>query len=470
MQVIESIGALIFTLGVLITIHEYGHFWVARFCGVKVLRFSVGFGKAIWSWRSEPLSVAAGASIATRSNETEQGTEFVIAALPLGGYVKMLDEREGFVPDDQIHMAFNRKSPWQRMAIAVAGPAANVLLALVAYWALFVIGIPGLKPVVDELNPGSVAYQAGLRQGQQIFEVDGVQVSSMRDVRMQLFDRIGDTGAILISVGAPDSASEVSRNEIRVPIRAWLSGADEPDPVGELGLRYRAAIIGRLVHGEPAIAAGFQTGDRVLEVDGEPVSGWSDWVNEVQARPEVPAEVLVLRDERELLLTVTPRRRELNGNVTGFLGAGLYTPEISQDRLVTDRHSLWHAWLPAGEETWKLTVFTLNALKKMVVGDISVKNLSGPITIAQIAGSTAKSGLQDFVSFIALLSISLAVLNLLPIPVLDGGHILYCAAEILLRRPVPERLQVWGMQIGVFLVVSVMLLAIYNDIVRLILR
>lgn len=473
MQVIESIGALIVTLGILVTIHEFGHFWVARLCGVKVLRFSVGFGKSIWSWRGKPVApapVPEGTHIATRSNEPEEGTEFVVAALPLGGYVKMLDEREGFVPDDQLHMAFNRKSPWQRMAIAVAGPAANVLLAIVAYWLLFAIGIPGVKPVLNELAPGSVAYEAGLREGQQIFAVDAEPVASWRDVRLQLFDRIGDTGALVLSVGRPDSGSEVSRNVVRVPITNWLAGADEPDPVGALGLRFMPAAIGLVLDGEPAQAAGFERGDRVLEVDGETVVGWSDWVQMVQARPHTRTEVLVERGEREVMLIVTPRARELDGRTTGYLGAGPLIPEVPPERLVVDRYSVWYAWIPAAEETWKLTLFNLNALSKLVTGDLSVKNLSGPITIAQIAGATAKSGLQDFVSFIALLSIMLAVMNLLPIPVLDGGHILYCAAEILFRRPVPERIQIWGMQIGVFLVVSIMLLAIYNDIARLIVR
>ncbi len=477
MQVIESIGALIVTLGILVTIHELGHFWVARLCGVKVLRFSVGFGKAIYAWRGQPVAappIPEGTLIETRSNEPDEGTEFVIAALPLGGYVKMLDEREGFVPDDQLHMAFNRKSPWQRMAIAVAGPAANVLLAIVAYWMLFTVGVTGVKPVLGELDPESSAYSAGLREGQQIFSVDATPVETWTDVRLQLFDRIGDTGTVVMTVGAMDSASDVSRETVRLRVERWLAGTDEPDPVGDLGLAVAypdiPPVIAGLVDGEPAKAAGFKAGDRVLAVEDKPVVTWGDWVRLVQQNPDTPIDVLVERDGGETVVRVTPRGREVDGGTQGYVGASRHGIEFPPEMLVEVTHPFWYAWIPATEKTWTVTVFTLKSLKKMIVGAISPKNLSGPITIAQIAGSTAKSGLEDFVGFIALLSISLAVLNLLPIPVLDGGHIMYSAAEILFRRPVPERVQMWGMQLGVFVVVSIMLLAIYNDIARLILR
>ncbi len=477
MQVIESIGALIVTLGILVTIHELGHFWVARLCGVKVLRFSVGFGKSIYAWRGKPVAatpVPEGTVVETRTNEPDEGTEFVIAALPLGGYVKMLDEREGFVADDQVHMAFNRKSPWQRMAIAAAGPAANVLLAIVAYWLLFAVGVTGIKPVLGELDPESAGYQAGLREGQQIYAVDAVPVETWTDVRLQMFDRIGDTGTIEVTVGGRDSVSDVSRETVQLRVERWLAGVDEPDPVRDLGLMIAfpdiPPVIAGLVDGEPAKAAGFVPGDRVTGVQGQAVATWGDWVELVQQNPDTPIDVTVLRDGVEHTVRVTPRGRELEGRTTGYVGASRHGIEFPPDMLVQVRHPLWYAWIPATEKTWTVTVFTLKSIKKMIVGAISPKNLSGPITIAQIAGTTAKSGLEDFVGFIALLSISLAVLNLLPIPVLDGGHILYSAAEILLRRPVPERVQIWGMQLGVFLVVSIMLLAIYNDIARFVLR
>lgn len=471
MAVIENILALIVTLGILVTFHELGHYVVARYFGVKVLRFSVGFGKALYTRRMKPVPAAPipeGTVVRSRTNEPEEGTEFVIAALPLGGYVKMLDEREGYVADDQLHMAFNRKTPLQRMAIAAAGPAANLLLALVAYWILFTAGVGGVKPVLGDIEPQTPAFEAGIRSGQQVMAVDGTPVGSRRALFRELFNRIGDSGHISLRV----ANNEVDFGRVvEIPITSWLSDVEEPHPLMALGLSMYyppiPAVIGGLIKGEAAIRDGFEVGDRVAAVNGEPVRDWVHWVELIRASPNQELNVTVDRNGSQRQLRVTPGSRESGGRNIGHIGASRDEMEFPADLQVMVTYPFYSAWIPAAEETWSMTLFTLSSIKKILVGDISPKNLSGPITIAQIATATAKSGLETFINFLAVLSISLCVINLLPIPVLDGGHILYCAAEVIFRRPVPERIQMWGLQVGIFLMVSIMLWAVFNDISRL---
>jgi regulator of sigma E protease len=498
LEVLQSIIALIVTLSILVTIHEYGHYAAARLCGVHVLRFSIGFGKALYSRRGRPpapVPVPAGQQVGTRSNEALDGTEFTIAVLPLGGYVKMLDEREGFVPDDQLHLAFNRKPVLQRIFIVAAGPVANFLLAIVAYWALFTAGVTGIVPLLGDIDPQSQAARAGIHANQEIIAVDGVSTSTWSDVNLRLFNRIGDSGEIRIKTCEINSTSELfldedlsreaepvlssaclslssaTTREHVISVFDWLADAEEPYPAGALGLVLKypdiPAVIGEVIDNEPAIAAGLMAEDRILEVDGRAVKSWPEWVELVQESAEQPLQLVVQRQTEVLYLTLTPRSLDRGDKRVGYVGASRQAIELPAEMQRVVSYPIYSAWLPALEKTWTVTAFTLDSIKKMIVGAISPKNLSGPITIAQIASSTAQSGLESFVGFIALLSISLGVLNLLPIPVLDGGHLLYYLIELVARRPVPEKIQLWGLQLGMFIIVSIMLLAFYNDLTRL---
>ena len=472
-EIVQSVVALIVTLSVLVTIHEYGHYIVARWCGVHVLRFSVGFGRPLWMKRGRaPLLPPPPPDqiIATRSNVALEGTEFAVAGIPLGGYVKMLDEREGFVPDDQLHLAFNRKPVWQRMAIAVAGPVANFLLAIVAYWLLYSVGVTGLTPRLGEIDDGSKAGQAGLSRGQEVVAVDGVPTRTWSDVNMQLFQRIGDTGRIVFDVHEGESQS-TQVDQYVVDVENWLADANEPYPTRDLGMIQWSpplpAKLGSIVADESAERAGFLAGDHVRSANGEAVDDWYDWVEVVKASPSRRIDVEVERSGQFIALSVVPRPRTVNGEVEGFFGASVELVALPPDMYREVRYPIYLAWIPALERTWSVTAFTLNAIGKMIMGAISPKNLSGPITIAQVASASAESGFETFIGFLALLSISLAVINLMPIPMLDGGHLVYYTFEAVFGRPVPDRVQEWGLQVGLFLIVSIMVLAFYNDLTRL---
>ncbi len=472
LEVVQSVVALIVTLSILVTFHEFGHYWVARKFNVHVLRFSVGFGKPLFIKRGKapaPVPVPEGAVVGTRANEPLAPTEFAIAAIPLGGYVKMLDEREGFVPDDQLHLAFNRKPVLQRIAIVAAGPIANFLLAIVAYWFLFSVGVTGIVPKLGDIDPDSSAGEAGLRAGQEIIAVDGVDTETWADVNMQLFDRIGDTGEIVLTVREPGSLD--TTRDYTISVAEWMSREDEPYPTADLGLvlftPFIPATIASVVEGEAAARGGLMAGDRVLSAGGSPVANWGELVSTIQQHPGIPLDLSVLRGGDTIELRVVPGRIERDDGFVGYLGASRMPIEMPADMQREVSYPVYSAWIYAIERTWSVTTFTLESIQKMIVGAISHKNLSGPITIAQVANATAQSGLESFIGFIALLSISLGVLNLLPIPVLDGGHLVYYFVELITGRPVPERIQIWGLQMGMFLIVSVMLLAFYNDLTRL---
>ena len=403
------------------------------------------------------------------ANEPETGTEFAISAIPLGGYVKMLDEREGYVPDDQLPLAFNRKPVLQRIAIVAAGPIANFILAIVAYWLLFSVGVTGVKPLLGHIDPSSAAGKAGLTDGQEVVAVDGYPTRTWSEVNMRLFERIGETGDVTITAREPGSYAVT--NDYVIPIKNWMSKAANPYPMGNLGLVLKSphvpAVIGGLLNGEPAIKAGLKPGDKVVAVDGKPIAGWEAFVGVVQKHADNPLDLSVSRDGKNIHVTVTPRTRISDGKVTGYIGASAPPVAMPKEMQRTVRYPFYSAIVPALGKTWALTEFTLESIKKILTGDISHRNLSGPITIAQIANASAQTGLEGFIRFIALLSISLGVLNLLPIPVLDGGHLLYYFIEFITGKPVPERIQVWGLQVGMFLIVSIMLLAFYNDLTRL---
>lgn len=442
---LETVLWFLLALIILVTVHEFGHFYVARRCGVRVLRFSIGFGKPLFSWHDR------------------QGTEYSVAPIPLGGYVKMLDEREGEVPEAELHQAFNRKTVWQRIAIVAAGPVANFILAVLLFWVLFLRGTADFVPIVGDVEPGSLAEKAGLVAGQEIVAIDGRPTPTRQAVTRQLIERLGESGTLSFAVRYPESTLIYNS---RVEISDWLKGSEEPDVLGGIGLSLQLppVVVGQVLDDSPALKAGFQTGDRVLEADGLVIETWSEWVDYVSKRPGEPISVLVDRDGRERQLRVTPEPETVNGETIGKIGMAGQWPE---EFIRRTEYSLTGALNEAAVETWDTAVFILGSMKKLIVGEISTKNLSGPITIAKVAGSSAEAGWVSFVSFLALLSVSLGVFNLLPIPVLDGGHLAYYLVEAVKGSPVSERVQMVGYQIGLFVVVSIMILALYNDVLRL---
>lgn len=450
MNTLYMVLGLLVALGVLVTFHEFGHFWVARRCGVKVLRFSVGFGTPLLRWHDR------------------HGTEFVVAAVPLGGYVKMLDEREGEVPAELLEQAFNRKSVKQRFAIVSAGPIANFLLALLFFWILAMLGSQQVRPVIGAVEEGSLAAQAGLVAGQEIVAVDGKRTPGWAAVSLQLVRRLGESGELALTVRESDSSLE---RDYRLSLNDWLRGADDPDPVASLGIRpwrpQTPAVLAQLAPDGPALAAGLQVGDRVLAIDGLVLADWQQLVDAVRQRPDEAVTLRIERggEEREVRLTLASRGE--GETRMGYLGAGVEGVEWPAEMLREVSFGPFEAVAESLRRTWSMSVLTLDSLRKMLFGELSVKNLSGPITIAKVAGASAQSGVGDFLNFLAYLSISLGVLNLLPIPVLDGGHLLFYLIEWARGRPLSERVQVWGMQIGISVVVGVMLLALVNDLSRL---
>jgi regulator of sigma E protease len=451
MELVYTIGITLGTLAILVAVHEYGHFWVARRCGVQVLRFSIGFGKSLFSW------------------EDKQGTQYSIAAIPLGGYVKMLDEREGEVPEELLDRAFNRKPVLQRIAVVSAGPLANLALAVVAYWGLFMAGETGYVPIIGEVEAGSVADVAGLEAGQEIVAIDGGKTPTWQALSFRLLDRIGDTGTIRFAVKYPDSDMVY---ESEADVQRWLSDQEQPDLFGGLGISMYVPevppVVDEVVAGSPAEAIGLRSGDKVLRADGVTMSLWMDWVEYVRARPQQPIELEYLRGGEILQAVIVPERiTDNNGESFGRVGVGVALPEMPPEMVRSFSRGPLEALGASFIRTGELTVFTLKSIQKMLMGLISPKNLSGPITIAKVATASAKSGLDSYISFLALLSVSLGVLNLLPIPVLDGGHLLFYTVELLAGRPVPEKIQSLGYQLGLFMVLGIMMLALYNDFSRL---
>jgi regulator of sigma E protease len=446
-----TVLAFIVALGVLIVFHEFGHYVVARFFGVKVLRFSIGFGRALW-----------------RTRRGRDQTEWVIAALPLGGYVKMLDEHEGPVAPEEAHRAFNRQSVWKRIAIVAAGPVANFLLAIVFYWALFVGGVQEAKPVVGAPDPGTVAAASGLTRGETILKINGEPMASWQQVRWRLLQ---------LAVERQPARLEVIDPQQRLTWRTLdLSGFDlegfDGDPLARLGLRLERPdvppIIGKVVPGSVAEAGGLRPGDRVVSIDGEEIRVWEDVVRAVRRRPDEILRLGIVRAGNRMEVGLRPEAVQQNGERFGRIGAAAQIDAESMKNLVTTvRYAPAAALAMAIERTWETSAFSLKMLGKMVVGQISWKNLSGPVTIADYAGQSAQLGIGAYIAFLALISISLGVLNLLPIPLLDGGHLLYYVVEIVKGSPVSERAMELGQRLGLTLLLFLMAFAIYNDFNRL---
>lgn len=450
MELIQTILSFLVALLILVSIHEFGHFYVARRCGVKVHRFSIGFGKVLWSWRDK------------------QGTEYAFAALPLGGYVKMLDEREGDVAPEERHLAFNNKTVWQRIAIVAAGPLANFLLAILLFWGLLLQGQRDLIPVIDKVVPGSVAAHAGLESGQEIVAVDGEPTPTWQALNKALLNRLGETGQIRFTVAYPDSHFNY---ESEAQLVDWLRESVDPDPLEGLGITLFLPkippIVGEVLAASPAEKAGLAVGDKILGVDELVIDDWKAWVEYVRKHPGKALQVRFERDAQERQVTLIPELVDDNGQRVGRIGLGVKAYDIPDELIRSYDYSIVGAFVAGVSKTWETSGFVLLSVKKLILGEISTKNLSGPITIAKVAGSSAESGLRSFIGFVALLSVFLAVFNLLPIPVLDGGHLFYYLIEVIKRKPVSDKVQMLGYQVGLLLVISLSILALYNDIMRL---
>ncbi|MEW5967395.1 MAG: RIP metalloprotease RseP [Pseudomonadota bacterium] len=448
MSVLHTILWFLVAIGILVVVHEFGHYLAARLAGVKVLRFSVGFGKPLLSRRFG-----------------RDQTEWTLSALPFGGYVKMLDEREGVVPADQVHRSFNRATVWRRIGIVIAGPAANFLLAIVFYWALFVNGLPALKPIVGEPPADTPAAIAGLVAGDEIRRVNGKETLSFQDLRLALL-RAG-VAADAITLELADGRT------LRLDVQAMQTENLEQDILRPLGVvRYNpdiAPVIDQVLPDGAAARAGFQAGDRVLAANGARVDSWQDWVQIVRQHPAATLAVEIERGGQRQTLAVVPDAVDEAGERVGKIGAGpRVDPSVAALLMTEVRYGPLAAIGHGAARTWEMSLFTLEMMGRMVLGQVSWKNLSGPLTIADYAGQSATLGWISFVGFLALVSVSLGVLNLLPIPLLDGGHLMYYVAEVLTGRPVSERTMERGARVGMFLLLLLMSFALFNDLQRLI--
>lgn len=434
--ILITIPAFLLALGILVTIHEFGHFWVARKMGVKVITFSVGFGKSIKSWYR-------------KGDETE----YRLAAIPLGGYVKMLGEQDEEIADSEKHLSFANKSLGARAAIVAAGPVANLLFAILVLWVMYILGVPGYKPLVGEVKSQSLAEQGGLRQGDEIISVDGERTATLQSLRLILIDR-------LFSQQKADLM--VKRGENEVPVSLDFTNIPLPDSGKEfefmgIGDPIFPAVVGELVEG-PAKRAGLQVGDRVVKTNGKSIQAWKDWVDIIQASPNQTMQVQVLRQGRLVDLRITPEPRQDDAS-KGQVGV------LVESIRAIDRYGPIDALTQGAGTTWRLTLLTFKMIGKLLTGQAKLENLSGPIRIADVAGKTAQVGLSPYLFFLALVSISLGVINLLPIPVLDGGHLFMMAIEWVKGSPLSETAREHAQFVGLIILVMLMSIAFYNDIV-----
>ena len=451
MELLNTILAMIVTLGILVTIHEYGHFWVARRCGVKVLRFSVGFGKPLFSWKDK------------------QGTEYAVALIPLGGYVAMLDEREGEVLEAELNQAFNRKPVLQRIAVVAAGPVVNLLFAVLVYWAMFVAGVDKVVPVTGDIAVGSVAEQAGIQPGYEVVSIGGRPTQSWDEVNLMLAHYVGESADVPVVVRPLDANLHQT---LILKLKNWSVDLESESPLMAVGIAPYTpdypAVIGRLVDDGRAAAAGLMIGDQIVAVDEQLISDWREFVVIVKASAEKQLNLMIERDGQSLMLPVMPAAHTLEtGEVSGYIGAAVAAVEWPENMVRTIEYGVLESVSKAFIKTGQMITLTLDSIWKMLEGILSVKNLSGPITIAKVAGASAASGVEAFAGFLAYLSISLGILNLLPIPVLDGGHLLYYFAELVRGKPVSERTQMVGLRLGMAVLFTLMGVAIFNDLMRL---
>ncbi|MCL1044226.1 sigma E protease regulator RseP [Shewanella electrodiphila] len=455
-----NLGSFIVALGILITAHEYGHFWVARRCGIKVERFSIGFGKTLWR------------------KVGKDGTEYVIAMLPLGGYVKMLDERVEDVPDELKDQAFNRKTVWQRIAVVSAGPIANFLFAIVALYIMYMIGVSSLKPVIDTTRANTPAAQIQLQEPMQIVSVSGQKVRNWEEVNLALVSHIGGTELDISLMPLSLSAQNTSAQEqaqvttYQLDIRNWQFDPDKESPITAMGLGiYRPGIepiIALVTKGSAAEMAGLALGDEILEINRQPYQDWNGFVDVIQTSADKDVELTVLRENKQKTIIVTPQAQtNANGETIGVVGVSPTQIDWPESMRFQLEYGIVDSFTAAADKTWQLVVVSFKMIGKLFTGDVSVKNLSGPISIAQGAGTSADYGLVYFLGFIALISVNLGIINLMPLPVLDGGHLLYYFIEVITGKPVPEKVQDIGFRFGAAMLLLLMSVALFNDFSRL---
>lgn len=448
--IIYSILGFVVAIGLLTTIHEFGHFWVARILSIKVLRFSIGFGKPLVSWHDK------------------QGTEYVLAAIPLGGYVKMLDQNEGIVAPNEVHLAFNRKSVWARMAVIAAGPLFNILFAIIAYWCVFMLGVISVVPVLGDVPQGSIAALAGLKSGQEIVAIDERPTNSWEDIAVALISNVGDRNFINIKV---DDRTTRQTSIHALNLTNWALANNDENIIKNLGLEPLdpiQPIIGKVMPGMPAAYAGLQPGDIILSVNGEPTTSRTAFMRSLNDKYEHAIHLGIKRNNHMLDILITPNKKLLEGGTaTGFIGIQFADQVWPESLIRMQSYPPMMAFHKAVDRTKEYTILTLQFLRKMVMGQMSLQHVAGPISIAKFAGRTAESGIASFLGFLALVSISLGVLNMLPIPVLDGGHFLYCIIELIRGRPLSDRAMYYGQTLGFAILGGFMVLALYNDIIRI---
>ena len=451
MSFLHTVISFIVALGVLIVVHEYGHYLMARLCNVRVLRFSVGFGRSLATWRLGP-----------------DATEWTIAVVPFGGYVKMLDEREAPVAPADLPRAFNRQSVWRRFLIVVAGPLFNFLFAIAVYAGLYMYGLPEARPVLAQPAAGTLAHGAGFRAGDTVRSIDGDAVATWQEVRWRVLQGALQREALRIEVA--DSRGDIASHVL--DLRNYPSDDVESDTLERIGFRlYRPPldpVLGRVVSGGAAERAGLKEGDRVTHADGAPVADWGALVQAIRSHPAAVLRLTVERDGAQLRIDVVPDGVNEAGSRVGRIGAAPRIPAAESERsIVRVSYGPLDSLAKAAAKTWDISIFSLRMLGKMLIGEVSWKHLSGPVTIADYAGQSAQMGWLAYATFLALISISLGVLNLLPIPLLDGGHLMYYAVEIIKGSPVSERAMEFGQRVGLALLLVVMAFAFYNDLNRL---
>lgn len=450
MQIIGYLLAFIVAVGIIVTVHEFGHYWAARKLGVKVLRFSVGFGKPLLKHVSSKDKI-----------------EYVLASIPLGGYVKMLDEREGEVPRYIVRQAFNRQPVWKRFVIVSAGPAFNFVFAVLAYWMAFMVGVEGIKPTVGEVLHDSIARKAEIKSGDTFIYVEDVAVQTWQQTLIQLLDKALESGAAKVTLRSKDSSQRVVALDLS-DTNHLLSEGELLEKIGITPWRYRLEPVFGEIDSGVAKTAGMRAGDRVISVDGEEVNSWVDLVTYVRAHAGVSIDMLIRRNGENINFVLVPERVNENGETFGRIGVYPFVDQALLDRQrVIVRYNLFDAVVKGIVETWEHSILTLKILWRLVKGEASLKNISGPITIAEYAGGAAAIGFSAFVSALALISIAIGILNLLPIPALDGGHLLYYLIEIVKGSPVSEQFEMVGQRVGIIVLIGLMSLAFYNDIHRL---
>ena len=471
-EIIFAVLAFIVAIGVLVSVHEYGHFWVARRLGFKVLRFSVGFGSPLLRWQGRPIKYPVGASEAGGSDELIEsaGPEYWLSSIPLGGYVKLLDEREGPVPLAEQHLAFNRRPISHRIAVLIAGPGFNFLFAIFAYWLMFVSGVPGTKAIVGTIATGSVAEQVGMMPNDEILTIGGRATPTWEAAVLAILDELLRDGLIDMTVQNGQGASRAleldvqgREAELTEPEALWIGLGFEPGPI-------LPPVMDEISDGGTAEQAGFISGDKVLSVEGEKISSWFSWVEYVRERPGETVMVVIERNGYQRSMELTIGSAQDGDQSIGRIGAGMdadLAQKIYDQAMVEQRFGLLEA-LPKGvTKTWDMSVLTVRMLARMFTGDVSVRNISGPLNIATIARDSARAGFTAFLGFMAIVSISLGILNLLPVPLLDGGQIVYQLVELVKGSPVSEHAMLIGQQVGIFLMFILMSFAFYNDLTRM---